>query len=256
MLTDGKPFDTNMFFSGGAGMFVQYHDVVKPVYLYAILKMIISKTSLGLPLEMIQYMSVRSIVEWYVKRRYKNPLRCLDYRKILDSQELDDLLSKILETDDSLYSLSPGLNIRLMMQVYRRQHMSFPIYIYSEKEEPYILQDCRSLFAGIPIKYLYGDLKSAIGKCDQNFTYIFSDIELVKEICKILLGSCSHILLAREYRYNYKDNCNTFKYDLLDLARSHPFVRIGTTLAINEDQLATSFGNILSRGGETTNVTN
>ena len=255
MITDGKSFDTNVFFSGGAGMFLQYHDIVKPVYLFAIVKMILTKTSFGLPLDIIQDWSIPSLIEWYIMRRYKNPLQCLDHRKILDPEELDSLLYKILESDSSLYKLSPGLNIRLMMNVYKRQQMSFPIYIYSEREEPHILQDCKNMFSGISVKYFYGDLKSAIVKCDQNFTYILSDINIVKDLCKILAGTCSHILLAREYRYNYKDYCMTFKYDLLDLAQSHPFIRMGTTLATNPETLAWSLKNTLSQGGEATDAT-
>jgi len=249
MITDGKPFNTNVFFSGGAGIFMQYHDIVKPVYLYTIFKMVLIKKSFGLPLNIIQRMSILSLIEWYMKRRYINPLQCLDYRKILDTNELDELLWNILEADDSLYKLSPGLNIRLMMNVYKRQHMTFPVYVYSKREESHILKDCKQLFAGISVRYLYGDLKEAVAKCDQNFTYIFSDIELVKELCKILTGTCSHILLAREYRYNYSDDCKTFKYNLYDLAQSHPFVRIGTTLATDLNQLALSFNHIL-QGGE------
>lgn len=254
MITDGKSFDTNVFFSGGAGMFIQYHDIVKPVYLYAIIQMIITKTSFGLPLDIIQRLSIFSLLEWYIKRRYKNPLQCLDCMHKLDPNELDKLLLNILRSDNSLYKISPGLNIRLILNVYKKQHMSFPIYIYSENEEPYILRDCQQLFPGIPIKYLYGDINQAIAKCDQNFTYILSDIELVKKVSEILRGTCSHILLAREYRYNYMDNCNTFKYDLLDMAKSHPFIRIGTTMATDMNQIAISFKNILQGGNES--VTN
>ena len=256
MITEGKLFDTNIFFSGGAGMFLQYHDIVKPVYLYAIIKMILTKTSLGLPIEIVDRMSIFSLIEWYIKRRYINPLRCLDYRKILDGEELDNLLFKIITSDTSLYKISPGLNIRLMLDMYKKHHMSFPVYVYSENEEPYILEDCKRIFPGISIRYLYGDLKTAVTKCDQNFTYILSNIELVKDLCKILTGTCSHVLLAREYRYNYKDHCQTFKYNLYDLVQAHPFVRIGTTLATHPSRLAVAFGQILQQGGETVDVTN
>ena len=85
------------------------------------------------------------------------------------------------------------------------------------------------------------DLESAIKSCDQNFTYIFSDIELVKEASDILIGTCSNILLAAEYRYNYIDNGRTFKYDLTDMAKTHPFLRIELTTAIDIYSLMKSF---------------
>ena len=236
-------------FSGGAGMFIQYHDIIKPVYLYAIVKMLITKTSFGLPLDIIEKMSVFSLMEWYVKRRYKNPLQCLDFNHILDPNEIDKLLLDIMKSDNSLYKLSPGLNICQMMNVYKRQHMTFPVYVYSENEEPYIAQDCKQIFPGMPIKYLHGDLKQAVAKCDNNFTYILSDVELANTLSDILFGTYSHLLVAKEYRYNYKDNCSNFKYNLLEMAKSHPFIRVGTTNAMNMNQMVASFNDIMVWGG-------
>lgn len=250
MISDGKPFDTNTLFSGGAGMFIQYHDIIKPVYLYSIVKMILTGEHYGLPVEILEKMSILSMIEWYVKRRYKNPLKCLDYANILNIEEVDNLLQVILESDNSIYKLSPPLNVQQMFHVYRQHHMSFPVYIYSEKEETYIKEDCKEIFTGINIRYVYGDLKECIKKCDQNFTYIFSDIELVKIAAEILIGTCSHILLANDYRYNYVDNCHTLKYDLRDIATKYPFVRLGTTTAMNMNQLAIDFAklNIMTEG--------
>lgn len=251
MITDGKQFDTNVFFSGGAGMFIQYHDIIKPVYLYAIVKMLLTKEYYGLPLEILDNMSILSMIEWYVKRRYKNPLKCLDYANILDTKEVDELLQSILESDNSIYKLSPPLNVHQMFRVYRQHHMSFPIYVYSEKEEMYIKEDCKEIFMGINIKYVYGDLRECIKKCDQNFTYIFSDIELVKNAAEILVGTCSHVLLASDYRYNYIDNCHNMKYNLHEIAMKYPFVRIGTTLALDMNKLAIDFAKLnIVQGGE------
>lgn len=244
MTTDGKPFETSAFFSGGAGMFLQYHDIVKPAYLYAIIKMIMTNESFGLPIDIIKDFSFLSIIEWYVNRRFINPLQCLDYNHCIDKKELDDLLQNILLNDNSIYKYSPALNIQKMMNVYRQQHMSFPIYVYSENEEPYIKEDCKHVFSGIKVQYLHGDLKQAIQKCDQNFTYIFSNIELVKEASNILIGTCSHILLASEYRYNYINHNKTFKYDLEELALKHPFVRIGLTNSMDVDHVLKSFTNL------------
>jgi hypothetical protein len=249
MISDGKKFDTNVFFSGGAGMFIQYHDIVKPLYLYAIVKMICTNTSYGLPIDIISNMSVLSLVEWYKNRRYKNPLQSLDFKHSIPQEDLDNLLQQILLTDESIYSLAPALNIEKMMQVYRREHMSFPIYIYSTQEEPYILTDCKKVFRGITIKYVFGDLREAIKQCDQNFTYIFSDIELVKMAAEILVGTCSHVLLAQDYRYNYIDNFKTLKYDLKSIADAHPFIRLGTTLSMNSADLAISLIELMDIGG-------
>lgn len=251
MITDGKPFDTNVFFSGGAGMFIQYHDIVKPVYLYTIVKMILTKQYFGLPVNIISRLSVFSLIEWYMRRKYRNPLRCLDYAQQLDPGELDTLLQSILETDTSIYKFSPTLNVQQMFSVYRQQHMSFPVYVYSEIDEPYIKEDCRSIFQGVSFRYLHGDLEECIKKCDQNFTYIFSDIELVKTASKILTGTCSHILLASDYRYNYVDNYITTKYDLVTMATDHPFIRIGLSNSVDMNKLAVDFAKLnIAQGGD------
>lgn len=244
MINDGKKFDTNVFFSGGAGMFIQYHDIIKPAYLYAVVKMIITKQYFGLPVNIIRKLSILSLIEWYIRRRYKNPLQCLDYAHCLDPKEVDQLLQRILETDSSIYRLSPPLNIQQMFSVYRRQHMSFPVYVYSELDEPSIEKDCKNVFQGIGFQYLHGDLEDCIKQCDQNFTYIFSDIELVKKSAEILTGTCSHILLAGDYRYNYKDNGVTMKYDLNEIASNHPFIRIGITNAVDMSRLAVDFSKL------------
>lgn len=251
MAVDGKPFDTNVFFSGGAGMFLQYHDIVKPVYLYAIVKMILTRESFGLPIDLISDMTTPSIIEWYVKRRFINPFKCLDYQGIIDHDDLDRFMKDYLANDTGIYKVAPGLDIQRLFSVYLRQHMSFPVYVYSENEEPYIREDCKSVFPGIDVKYLHGDLEECIKKCDQNFTYIFSDIELVKSACEILLGTCSHVLIADEYRYNYTDNCKTFRYNLAEMERTHPFVRIGTTKAMNQFELAKILAKLHeSQGGD------
>lgn len=243
-----KNLDTNVFFSGGAGMFIQYHDIIKPVHLYAIVKMIIMEESFGLPLEIIKDMSIFSIIEWYTKRRYINPLRSLDYGHIIDEKELNNLMMHVLDSDDSIYRYAPLLNTAKIFGVYRKQHMQFPVYVYSRDFEKNIKPDIDSVFSGIPHSYLYGDLKESIKKCDQNFTYIFSDIELAKNAIEILDGTYSHVLLANDYRYNYVDNCKTFRYDLLDLEKSHPYIRTGTIQEVDPYDVAKSF-TILQTGG-------
>jgi hypothetical protein len=251
MIPDNKDFDTNVLFSGGAGMFLQYHDIVKPAYLYAIIKMIATKETFGMPIEIIKDMSIHSLVEWYLNRRYKNPLQSLDYMHKLNSVDMDRLLYQILKNDPSIYKLSPGLNIQKMLSVYKKQHMTFPVYVYSEYEEPYIKEDIKSIFRGIKCRYLFGDLKECILKTDQNFTYIFSDIELTKQACEILHGRYAHVLQAGDYGYNYIDNGKTFKYDLKQLSMNHPFIRTSITVVSDPTELMCSFIKMRNnQGGE------
>ena len=55
--------------------------------------------------------------------------------------------------------------------------------------------------------------------------------------------------MANEYRYNYKDNCSNFKYNLLEMAKSHPFIRVGTPTAMDMNQMVVSFNDIMVGGG-------
>ena len=238
-----KTLDTSNLFSGGSGMFIEYHDIIKPAKLYAICKMIIMKQYYGLPFNIIKDFSILSIIEWYINRRYVNPLKQLDFADRLDNQELDNLLAYILKSDSSIYTLSPRLNLCRLFDVYNKQHMIFPVFIYSKIEEPGIEEDCKDLLLGIDFKYVYGDLKNAISKCDENFTYIFSDIEEVNSAANILKGTYSHILLASDYRYNYKGD--HFKYNLKSLMLNNPVVRLGTVNAFDIDKISNDFLNII-----------
>lgn len=232
-------------------MFIQYHDVIKPVYLYAILQMILTKQSYGLPIDIIQNMSIVSIMEWYINRRYVNPLKQLDINNIIDMESLDELMDHILMEDDSIFKICPVLNIGHMMEAYKYQHMSFPVYIYSERENPNIITDCNRIFDGIKHRCFFGNLEECISRCDQNFTYIFSDIETVKKSADVLTGTCSHVLLTRDWRYNYNGYRRSFKYDLKQLADSHPFLRIGTTVAMNVKEVIASYAQLLIQEDET-----
>lgn len=249
-MQEGKPsFDTSTLFVGGAGLFVQYHDIIKPTYLYAVLKMLASKQSYGLPIEVIKQLSAQSLIEWYIKRHYVNPLRCIDYQQKASKEEADRFLQKILSKDSSIYKLAPTLNIGGMIDVYRRQQLNFPIFVYTMTEEEYIIEDLKNSFPGVSMQYVFGDLSKAISKCDHNFTYIFSDIELLKEAAEILLGTYSHLLISRDYRYNYTDHYHTMRYDLYEMGMTHPFLRIGLTQALQPNQLLSEVVKMIGIGG-------
>ncbi len=239
-----KKLDTNDFFVGGAGMFIQYHDIIRPVYLYAVIKMIITNQTFGVPTKLIENFSIASIVEWYKNRRYINPLKQLDIKGKTDDKVLNDLLNKILKDDQSIYELAPTLNIERIFDVYKTQHFSFPIYVYTETYEKGAENDINTLLSGITHHYVYGDMNECVKNCKHNFTYIFSDVELAKTAAEILNGTYSHILVASDYRYNFKDNFKTMKYDLMDLMRKHPFLRFGTTTAMTMELMEGKFDNV------------
>lgn len=240
-----KKFDTNIFFSGGAGMFIQYHDIVKPVYLWAIIKMILNKDKYKIPINILAQMKSLSLVEWYVKRRYQNPLISVDYLQKYQQNELDKMLLDILNEDESLYTLAPSMIICKMLSVYRSQHMMFPIFIYSREYEKNIEIDIGNMFSGLPVKYVYGNLETALKNCDHNFTYMISDIQLFKELTDLLVDTYSHVILAHDYRYNYIDNNKTFKYNLYDISKNNLCFRIESFNAMDLNKTAIEVEKIL-----------
>ena len=252
----GKSFDTNVFFSGGAGIFMSYHDIVKPTYLWAVLKMMTMGNSIGLPFDTLHYLSTLSLTEWYTNRRYINPLRSIDYLGQYQPEQLDELITEVLKADDSIYRLCPRMNVARLLAPYTSQHMTFPVYVYTEQFETGVASDVNSLFPGVPVTYVYGNLEDALSRCDQNFTYMVSDIEQFVILAKLLEGTYSHILLASDYRYNRKPD-GKFKYNLKSIMESYPFIRVETFIACNIPDLVQAIGELLTnfaRGKEQSNA--
>ncbi len=239
-----ESFKTDQLFAGGSGLFLQYFDVVKPIYLYATLSLVYGN-NYGLPIEIIKNMTLSQLFEWYKQRRCINPLYSIDYMSIVPHTELDRLLNSLMN-DESLYSITPLLNISRFIEVYRAQRMVFPFYIYTETENKYVKADVDNIFGTIPHYYVYGDLSLATQKCRSNFTYIFSDIELLNNTAKILRGTYSHILLASDYRYN--SYAGIPKYDLKDIMANNPYIRTGTTTVMDIEIIGNMFHNICAGG--------
>lgn len=235
-----RSFDTSRIFSGGNGMFLEYHDIVKPVWLYAVVNLIMNDYR-GLPVNIIANMPMLGILEWYLNRRYRNPLKQLDWKHQIPDDELDRLLRTVLE-DATIYSLAPLLQLKTFLRVYRRQSMVFPFFVYSDEFEPGIEKDVKQIFGSIPHRYVFGDLEKAIRSTDENFTYIFSDCNKIRIASKTLSGTCAHVLLADDYRYNYLRFRGPMKVDLREEMSAHPFIRIGTTHVF--DVTEGIFGNI------------
>ena len=231
-------------------MFLQYHDVIKPVYLYAVLALLMSENPVNLPLDIIAHMSSESLAEWYRKRRYINPLRSIDFNRLYDPEMLDEFLYDYLNSDSSIYQLAPALNIGEMLNVYVKQKMSIPIYVYTEREEQNIPFDLSKTFPGIKMNYVYGDFDEVIEPCMENFTYILSDAMLVERLFKHAEDLCAHVLLCSEYRYNYTDNCHTPKIDIEGMATTSPLIHLGLTHSVELIKLARSIANMFGANSE------
>ena len=243
-----KPFDTSRF-TGGAGLFIQFEDVVTPIYLFAMIKLILTEQSFGIPIHIIKDMSILSIAEWYIKRNNQNPILDLDYDHQLSKDHADELLYKILQ-DKSIYDYSPPMNIKLFFEVYQYKKMNFPIYIYSQFKDPNIEYYCTKNFASIQLHFIdTTDIIQAIDLLSKdNYTFILSNIHLFKQAVEHLHGKYAHVLIAEDYKYNYKDNCHVMLYDIVKLMIDNPFVATSATSVINPKVLANSLQILNMRG--------
>lgn len=233
----------NGFFSGGGGFFIEYFDIVRPIYLFIIIDMIMTNNTFGLPTDIIESMNNKSIIEWYIKRRYINPLKCLDFYNIINLDELDSLLDDYI-THVPLYQVCPTMNIHKMMEIYKNDHLDIPVFIYTEKEYQHVKNDIHMSFSGINVRYLTGDLVKCLQSCGPNFTYIFSTMNALKIAVDFLKGTCAHVLLSREYRYNQVGLPISLEQELGGIMQANPFVRIGTTTSVDMEALLSSLVSI------------
>lgn len=236
-------FNTDSLFVGGAGMFVEYHDIIRLVDLFVVVRMMLTEESFGLPVHILKGMGVAPMTEWYLKRPNQNPFTALDYNHILDIHELDQLRSQILDSDPSIYQYAPYTNFYKMLQLMRDQQIGIPVYVWTPTPEVNIQQD----LATMPIHptYVSGSLESALSKTGNNFTYIFSDISHAKVAADIINDRYAHILIPTEFRYNYQDHMKTLKYTIQKLN-----IRFSQIPMINYKEIGAAFSKLSEHGGE------
>ena len=237
-------FSASKTFFGGSAIVIQYHDVLKPVYLTAIFKMLLNKDlQFGLPFDILKSFSIPSIVEWYKTRNYFNPLKLLDPKRLATNDQLNQMLNIVLK-DKSIYTLTPLLNSIRLLIVSEQNHLNVPMYIYSEQYEENILYDINQL--PLHLNYIYGSIKDLVDKIPANSTYIFSNIELLKEaIFSIDAKKSVNFILVSDYNYNFSNN--QYKYNFSDLLSKEfkPFIVINNISIFNNLQVTQEYLQLL-----------
>jgi hypothetical protein len=231
--------ETKKWFSGGGGFFIQYFDIIKPVYLTLINKLLMMKAQVPFALDMLSGWSQPSLSEWYLHRKHINPFIDLDVNDLVPKETLDSLLKQMLHEDPSLFELSPRMKFHEMMKMCTPLRLHFQLYVYSEEYFEGIDKDVKDTFSFLSPVYLHGDLDKALRKVDQNFTYIFSDIEMARNAAELLSGKMSHILISNDHRYNYTDNFETLKHQPEELMMKYPVCRVERFLGVDRLAIAT-----------------
>ena len=207
-------FNASKTFFGGSALIVQYHDVLKPVYLTAIIKMLINKElQFGLPFDIIKSFSFLSLIEWYKGRSFINPLKLLDPKHKASDEQLQQILNIILK-DHSIYKLSPFLDTIRLIIASEQNKLDVPLYIYSEEFEEGIDKDL--YYMQMNCKYIYKPIKTLIEETPPNATYIFSNIDLLKDSLELIEPKKSaNFILVSDYKYNFSNN--QYKYNFSDI---------------------------------------
>ena len=225
-------FSASKTFFGGSALIIEYNDVIKPIYLTAIIKMMMNKDlQFGLPFHTIKSFSLASLVEWYKNRHFINPIKVLDYKHHATEEQLEKIMNIVL-SDQSIYKLTPMLDTIRLIVVSEQNQLNVPVFIYSEKNNPFIQEDLKQ--NSINANYIYGPIKQIVEIIPSNATYIFSNIELVKEsIEQINSKKSANFILVSDYAYNFSSN--HYKYDLAALLSKlfKPFIVVNNISIFN-----------------------
>ena len=239
-------FNASKTFFGGSALIVQYHDVLKPVYLTAIIKMLMNKNlQFGLPFDIIKSFSLLSLIEWYKGRSFINPLKLLDPNRKATNEQLQQMLNIILK-DNSIYKLSPLLDTIRLIIASEQNKLDVPLYIYSEQFEEGIDKDL--YYMQMNCKYIHETIKTLIERTPPNATYIFSNIDLLKDSLELIDPKKSaNFILVSDYRYNFLNN--QYKYNFSDLLSKlfKPFIMINNISIFNNLRVMNDYTNLLNK---------
>ena len=239
-------FNASKTFFGGSALIVQYHDVLKPVYLTAIIKMLMNNDlQFGLPFDIIKSFSLLSLIEWYKGRSFINPIKLLDPKRKGTDEQLQQILSIVLK-DHSVYKLTPFLDTIRLIIASEQNKLDVPLYIYSEQFEEGIDRDLYHL--QMNCKYIHEPIKTLMEQTPPNATYIFSNIDLLKESLELIDPKKSaNFILVSDYKYNFSSN--QYKYNFSDiLSKSFkPFIIINNISIFNNLRVMNDYMNLLNK---------
>lgn len=237
-------FSASKTFFGGSALLIEYNDVIKPVYLTAIIKMIMDeKLQFGLPFHTIKSFSLASLVEWYKNRHYINPIKVLDYKRLATNEQLQKMLQIVLK-DQSIYRLTPMLDSIRLIAVSEQNQLNVPIYVYSEQNNPHIQEDLKQNY--INANYIFGPIKQIVEVIPSNATFIFSNIDLVKEaIEQIDPKKSANFIVVSDYGYNFSNNHYKHDFGALLSKLFKPFIVVNNISIFNNLRVITDYLQLL-----------
>lgn len=193
-------------------LFVEYTDVVRSPYYMFLHMMTLNPENFRehYEIERLEGYDIPSLTEWYINRRYQNPLLDLlkkEIREKIPEEEMDKFISnEIIEVPDLIH-LSPELNFVDTITKVTKQEKGIvkKVVVWYPFENAVIQEDIRDLFDGT-VHFLSGPLEEVIDEIPNDSTYVFSDIMNIDVLLNKNRLSLSSVIIPKEYKYNYTED--------------------------------------------------
>lgn len=199
-------------------LFIEYVDIIRSPYYIFLYMMMLNPENFkkAFKVERISGFDIPSLGEWYLHRKYQNPLKELLRDEILDQmndEDIDIFMNKqILDIPDFI-KYSPELNFVEISRVIVNHQKGIvkKVIVWYPYENDEIAKDVERLFDD-KVEFRTGELYDVLDDIPKDSTYVFSDIMNIEVLLEKGRLNLSSILIPTEYRYNYTED-DIFKID-------------------------------------------
>ena len=218
----------NMF-TNSQCLFVEYEDIINLPYLMFLSFFMKSETAnTFFELDKIKYLDSSSLIGYYLRREYRNPLvDLLKDKKFINFDALNEYLYTQLysDSDESYAFFNPDIHTNFYAILYNLMSNKIvnKIVIYVPKRTRAVENDIFTKFTFKPT-IIDGSFEEALKDIPNDTTYVFSDCNKITTLVDMDKINLSAILLATDYRYNYTDNKKEkFLIDMSTLSTRYNF---------------------------------
>lgn len=198
----------NEIFQNSQCLFVEYTDIIRSPYFIFLMLMMQHPNNFSkyFNLDIFDGYGIEELSEWYIHRKYQNPLMEImmpEVQEKMKESDLNEFMNNELKLHEDLVKLSPLLNFGNAILTVPDNIIKSTV-IWYPYENTVIEDDVIETF-GDKVRFVTGDLMDALETVPSDATYVFSDItniDLLFEKHKLYLSS---VIIPKEYGYNYID---------------------------------------------------
>lgn len=211
-------------FQNSTCVFAEYLDCVQlsgMVLLDTIRKS--TKLEKYLDLELIRYLELPSLLEYYINRKDKNPLADLWKGDSVPYEELDEQVREFYRSNEIFFDVQLTTTVHPLLKNLLANALTNDIRIYCEEPYPGLENDIKEKFDG-KATLVTGKLEDVLQTIPGDTTYFFADIMNVLTLEEVGKLDYSAIMIPSDYGYNYDDSEEKkFLVDMNQLAEKHIF---------------------------------